>query len=71
MRLRTLLTDLDVYGTVQWAQKAAQLGWFDQAHLIRDFARHTGVTPREYVAAQRLGYPPEQAAPGFVPQRAM
>jgi AraC-like DNA-binding protein len=45
-------------------------GWFDQAHLIRDFKRHTGVTPSEYVAAQRSTYDRDEAAisAGFVPE---
>lgn len=69
LRLRTLLASLDVYGSVNWAELAAKLGWFDQSHFIRDFKRHTGVTPSEYVAAQRGSFTPEQAAPGFVPNR--
>jgi AraC-like DNA-binding protein len=67
LRLRVLLADLDVYAPVNWTALAARLGWFDQSHLIRDFKRHTGVTPSEYVAAQRDAFTPEQAAPGFVP----
>lgn len=71
LRMRTLLKSIDVHGSVGWAEKAAELGWSDQAHLIRDFKRHTGVTPSEYVAAQRSTYAPEVAAasPGFVPER--
>ncbi|PZF85578.1 helix-turn-helix domain-containing protein [Jiangella anatolica] len=69
LRLRVLLARLDVYGAVDWAELAADLGWFDQSHLIRDFRRHTGVTPSEYVAAQRGSFAPDQAAPGFVPKR--
>lgn len=67
LRLRRLLEHIDVYGQVEWTSLAAELGWFDQAHLIRDFKRHTGVTPSEYQAAQRQLFVPEQAAPGFVP----
>ena len=70
LRVRRLLADIDVYGVVGWADKATELGWFDQPHLIRDFKRHTGVTPSEYVAAQRAVYDPAQAAAsaGFVPE---
>jgi AraC-like DNA-binding protein len=68
LRLRKLLDHIDVYGQVAWTGHAAALGWYDQAHLIRDFKRHTGVTPSEYQAAQRDTYTPEQAEPGFVPQ---
>jgi AraC-like DNA-binding protein len=67
LRLRVLLAGLDVYAPVNWTALAAGLGWFDQSHLIRDFKRHTGVTPSEYVAAQRDAFSPAQAAPGFVP----
>ncbi|MEV6492619.1 AraC family transcriptional regulator [Actinoplanes sp. NPDC051633] len=53
-----------------WADKATELGWFDQAHLIRDFKRHTGVTPSEYIAVQRSAYDRAEAAvsAGFVPE---
>lgn len=67
LRLRRLLTAIDVFGPLAWAELAAELGWYDQAHLIRDFTRHTGVTPAAYAAAQRRGYSPDDAAPGFVP----
>jgi AraC-like DNA-binding protein len=67
LRLRMLLAELDVYAPVNWTALAVGLGWFDQSHFIRDFKRHTGVTPSEYVAAQRGAFTPAQAAPGFVP----
>lgn len=67
LRLRALLASLDVFVPVAWADLAASWGWFDQSHFIRDFTRHTGVTPSEYVAAQRGSFTREQAAPGFVP----
>jgi AraC-like DNA-binding protein len=70
LRVRRLLEGIDVHGMVGWAGKATELGWFDQAHLIRDFKRHTGVTPSEYVAAQRSVYDRTEAAvsAGFVPE---
>jgi methylphosphotriester-DNA--protein-cysteine methyltransferase len=70
LRMRRLLEEIDVHGSVGWADKAAELGWFDQAHLIRDFKRHTGVTPAQYVAAQRSTYDRAEAAAsaGFVPE---
>lgn len=71
LRMRSLLDGIDVHAPVRWADRAAALGWTDQAHLIRDFKRHTGVTPSEYVAAQRATYEPDVAASsaGFVPER--
>ncbi|MEV6632957.1 helix-turn-helix domain-containing protein [Actinoplanes sp. NPDC051470] len=68
LRLRALLAAIDVYAPVDWPGLAAAYGWFDQSHFIRDFRRHTGVTPSAYVTAQRAAYTPDQAAPGFVPE---
>ena len=70
LRMRRLLEQIDVHGPVGWADKAAALGWSDQAHLIRDFKRHTGVTPSAYLHAQRSTYSPSEAAssPGVVPE---
>jgi AraC-like DNA-binding protein len=67
LRLRRLLARLDVHGPVAWTRLATDLGWYDQAHLIRDFKRHTGVTPSAYVAAYRAVYPSQQVSPGFTP----
>ena len=70
LRMRRLLATVDVRSDVGWSERAAELGWFDQAHLIRDFKRHTGVTPSAYLAAQRANYTsvgPGDAA-GFVPE---
>lgn len=70
LRMRRLLESIEVYGEVGWAQRAVGLGWYDQAHLIRDFKRHTGVTPTRYLEAQRsIDIPVDQVdAAGFVPQ---
>lgn len=36
-----------------WATVADELGYSDQAHLVRDFGRHLGVSPTAYVARNR------------------
>ena len=54
IRVRALLDEVDKRGIQLWTQFATDAGWFDQPALIRDFRRHTGVTPRDYVRS-RLG----------------
>ncbi len=70
LRMNRLLARIDVSADVGWADLAHELGWFDQAHLIRDFKRHTGVTPSRYIAAQRATLSPVAPADaaGFVPE---
>ncbi|MGY1617929.1 helix-turn-helix domain-containing protein [Geodermatophilus sp. SYSU D00691] len=67
LRVRRLLERIDVQDRVAWTEHAAELGWYDQAHLVRDVARATGVPPSAYVAAQRAHLSPGEQAPGFVP----
>jgi AraC-like DNA-binding protein len=67
LRVRRLLERIDVSDRVAWTRLAAELGWYDQAHLIRDVTRHTGVPPSAYVAAQRRFLSPGDVTPGFVP----
>jgi AraC-like DNA-binding protein len=40
-------------GPVDWAALAAELGYADQAHLIRDFSRVVGEPPARYARAQQ------------------
>lgn len=68
LRLRRLLDRVDVHTDLSWTAVAAEWGWFDQSHFIRDFKRHTGVTPSGYVAAQRRAFATGQNEPGFVPE---
>lgn len=68
LRVRRLLEQIDVQDRVAWTRLAADLGWYDQAHLVRDVTRHTGVPPSSYVAAQRRFLDPDELSPGFVPE---
>ena len=67
LRVRRLLESLDVTDGIAWTRLAADLGWYDQAHLVRDVTRHTGVPPTASVAAQRTFLAPDDLTPGFVP----
>jgi AraC-like DNA-binding protein len=40
---------------VDWAGLAAELGYSDQAHLIRDFAAAVGTSPERYARRERRG----------------
>lgn len=68
LRMRRLLASIDIASGIDWSVKAAELGWYDQAHLIRHFKRHTGVTPSDYLEAQRRFALDETGVPGFVPE---
>jgi AraC-like DNA-binding protein len=68
LRVRRLLESIDVRDRIVWTRLAAELGWYDQAHLVRDVTRHTGVPPSAYVAAQRPYVGPGESVPGFVPE---
>jgi AraC-like DNA-binding protein len=69
LRMRRLLDGVDDPEGPSWSELAADLGWHDQAHLGRDFKRHTGVTPTAYLAARRANFVDgDSELPGFVPQ---
>jgi AraC-like DNA-binding protein len=67
LRLRRVLDRIDIHSTVSWTDLAAAWGWFDHSHFVRDFKRHTGVTPSAYLTAQRAAHDAGQQAPGFIP----
>jgi AraC-like DNA-binding protein len=47
-RFSALLDQIKKGMPVNWAELAADCGYFDQAHLIRDFRVFAGMTPLEY-----------------------
>jgi AraC-like DNA-binding protein len=70
LRVRRLLEQVGGEDRVVWSRWATDLGWYDQAHLIRDVTRHTGVPPSAYLTAQRF-LEPDGVLPGFVPDSGM
>lgn len=53
-RFRAALRDLD-QGALRGAALAAEHGYFDQAHFLREFRSLAGSSPREYLAARVAG----------------
>lgn len=48
-RMHEALERIDAGGAVDWVALALELGYFDQAHFIRDFRTLVGCPPVEYV----------------------
>lgn len=55
-RIRRLQAALRLLGSVSGAEVAAEVGYFDQAHFVREFRSFTGMTPTHYTE-QRLVLP--------------
>ena len=70
LRVERLLEAIDVAGAPVWADLAADLGWADQSHMIRDVKRHTGSSPSAYLAARRAftAVDPGDESARFVPE---
>jgi AraC-like DNA-binding protein len=49
-RLHEAVLRAEAGAAVDWAQLAIELGYFDQAHFIRDFKAHVGRPPAEHLA---------------------
>jgi AraC-like DNA-binding protein len=50
VRFERVLGRLDERRPLDWGQVAREVGYADQAHLIRDFHQFTGATPTEFAA---------------------
>lgn len=48
LRLQAVVSQLARGERVEWATLAAESGYYDQSHLIRDFRSMTGLTPAQY-----------------------
>lgn len=48
LRFRRVLRSIEA-AEVSWADTALECGYYDQAHLVRDFRRYTGITPGQYL----------------------
>ena len=52
-RMHEALERVDQGGQANWAELALELGYFDQAHFIRDFKALVGCTPARYAGMYR------------------
>jgi AraC-like DNA-binding protein len=53
VRFERVWCRLDARRSLDWGQVAAEAGYADQAHLIRDFRQFTGTTPADFLARMR------------------
>ncbi|MBF8188363.1 AraC family transcriptional regulator [Nonomuraea sp. K274] len=63
-RFARLIVSVDAQRPVDWSVLAQTAGYFDQAHLSREFKDFTGHSPTEYLALRRRfpaarGFPPD------------
>ena len=54
LRFNNVFKQLKQYNSLKWQDIVYNCGYYDQAHLIREFSRYTGETPRSYFA--RMNY---------------
>jgi AraC-like DNA-binding protein len=65
LRFQTVIGAVERLAQPRWTSVAAACGYFDQAHLIRDFRRFTGTTPTAYL--ERRSADPNFAAAEPIP----
>jgi AraC-like DNA-binding protein len=51
LRFRRVFDVIEHGGPRPWTDAAAEAGYFDQSHLVRDFRRFVGCTPTEFAAS--------------------
>ncbi|MEN8652140.1 helix-turn-helix domain-containing protein [Streptomyces sp. 21So2-11] len=54
-RIHEALEHAETGAATDWAALAAELGYSDQAHLVRDFTARVGVPPTAYAQARPVG----------------
>jgi len=54
-RLHEAVARIQAGAVVDWAQLALELGYFDQAHFIRDFHALVGMTPGDFARREAVG----------------
>ncbi|MCH9680310.1 MAG: helix-turn-helix domain-containing protein [Deltaproteobacteria bacterium] len=61
LRFQAVINKVHEQQQVQWAQVAAECGYSDQSHLIRDFAHFSGYRPQRFLGEEhdRLNFFPE------------
>lgn len=52
-RFTSTVLAIDVAASIEWSRIAADAGYFDQAHFVREFREFTGLTPTRYVEVRR------------------
>ena len=54
VRFQRIFQALEARASRRWGRVAAECGYYDQAHLIRDFRQFTGQTPAAFFRDENL-----------------
>ncbi|CCH32147.1 DUF6597 domain-containing transcriptional factor [Actinosynnema sp. NPDC047251] len=54
-RFRSVLAAIDEVGRLGWSAFAVRRGYYDQAHLVREFRAHSGLSPTAYLRGRGGG----------------